>query len=102
MDNRDEWRERVKEIRANGTPWWYIHKSKKMATVIEGDQKAPFSIATTPRCRGGCYSFPWIYIYIVLFGPVKPELGVIPSGQENLSGAEHLNFPSRELKKENK
>ena len=37
------------------------------------------------------------YIYIVLFGPVKPELGVIPSGQENHSGAEHLNFPGGEL-----
>ena len=34
-------------------------------------------------------------IYI-LFGPVKPELGVIPSGQENHSGA-HLNFPGGEL-----
>ena len=33
----------------------------------------------------------------VLFGPVKPELGVIPSGQENHSRAEHLNFPGREL-----
>ena len=32
----------------------------KLATVVEGDPKAPFSIATTPRCRGGCYSFPWI------------------------------------------
>ena len=39
----------------------------------------------------------YIYIYIVLFGPVKPELGVIPSGQENHFGAEHLNFPGREL-----
>ena len=39
----------------------------------------------------------YIYIYIVLFGPVKPEVGVIPSGQENHSGAEHLNFPGREL-----
>ena len=29
----------------------------KLATVVEGDQKAPFSIATTPRCRGGRYSF---------------------------------------------
>ena len=38
-----------------------------------------------------------IYIYIVLFGPVKPKLGVIPSGQENHSRAEHLNFPGREL-----
>ena len=35
-------------------------KSKvKLATVVEGDQKAPFSIATKLRCRGGCYSFPW-------------------------------------------
>ena len=32
-----------------------------------------------------------------LFSPVKPELGVIPSGQENHSGAEHLNFPGGEL-----
>ena len=32
----------------------------KLATIVEGDQKAPLSIATTPRCRGGHYSFPWI------------------------------------------
>ena len=31
-----------------------------LAIVVEGDQKAPFSIATTPRWRGGRYSFPWI------------------------------------------
>ena len=31
----------------------------KLATVVEGDPKAPFSIATTPWCRGGCYSFPF-------------------------------------------
>ena len=29
----------------------------KLATVVKGDQKAPFSISTTPRCRGGRYSF---------------------------------------------
>ena len=29
-------------------------------TVVECDPKASFSIATTPRCRGGFYSFPWI------------------------------------------
>ena len=28
----------------------------KLATIVEGDPKAPFSIATTPRCRGGRYS----------------------------------------------
>ena len=34
---------------------------KMMATVVvEGDQKAPFSIANTPRCRRGCYFFLWI------------------------------------------
>ena len=32
----------------------------KLVTVVEGDQKAPFSIATTPRCKRGRYSFPWI------------------------------------------
>ena len=26
----------------------------------------------------------YIYIYIYIFGPVKPELGVIPSGQEGI------------------
>ena len=31
-----------------------------LATVAKGDQKAPFSITTTLRCRGGHYSFPWI------------------------------------------
>ena len=31
-----------------------------MAAVVEGDSKAPFSIATTPMCMGECYSFPTI------------------------------------------
>ena len=35
-------------------------KKVKLATVVEGDQKAPFSIATTQRCWGGRYSFPLI------------------------------------------
>ena len=30
----------------------------KLATVVEGDQKAPFSIATTLRRSGGRYFFP--------------------------------------------
>ena len=45
-----------------GTPdniYIYIVKVK-LVTVVKGDQKAPFSITTTPRCRGGCYSFPRI------------------------------------------
>ena len=29
-------------------------------TVVEGDQTADFSIATTPRFKGGRYVFTWI------------------------------------------
>ena len=43
------------------------------------------------------YIYIYIYIYIVLFGPVKPELGVIPSGQKKIFNSEHLNFSSKEL-----
>ena len=32
----------------------------KLAALVEGDPKAPFSIATTPRYRRGLYFFPWI------------------------------------------
>ena len=32
----------------------------KLATIVEGDPEAPFLIATTSRCRGGHYTFPWI------------------------------------------
>ena len=38
----------------------YIYNKVKLASIVKGDLKAPFSIATTPRHRGGCYSFPWI------------------------------------------
>ena len=45
-----------------------IPKAKKMVLFTsllnriskEGNQKAPFSIATTPRCSGRHYSFLWI------------------------------------------
>ena len=39
------------------------------------------------------------HIYIVLFGPVKPEVGVIPSAQKKKkhSTGEHLKFPGIEL-----
>ena len=32
----------------------------RLATLVEGDPKTPYSIATTSMCRGGCYSSPWI------------------------------------------
>ena len=44
----------------------------KLATAFESDQKAPFCIATTPRCRRGHYSFSliaplysWYVLYII-------------------------------------
>ena len=33
---------------------------KVMLATAEGNPKAPFSIATKPKYRGGHYSFPWI------------------------------------------
>ena len=32
----------------------------KLVTLVKGDPKAPFSIATEPRCRGGPDYFPLI------------------------------------------
>ena len=43
-------------------------KKVTLAIVVEGDPKAPFSIATTPRCRERHYSFPWIApLYLDLY-----------------------------------
>ena len=44
-----------------------------MATLVEGDSKAPFLIATTPRCRGGCYSFSWIALFYPWSLPYNAE-----------------------------
>ena len=38
----------------------YIKVKVKLTTLVEGDPKVPFSIATTLGCRGGCHSIPWI------------------------------------------
>ena len=41
--------------------------NSKLTTEVETDQKAHFSIATTPRCRGGRYSIPkeTKYVFII-------------------------------------
>ena len=41
MNDREGWRERVRDIRATSAIWWWWWKS---ATLVEGDPKAPFSI----------------------------------------------------------
>ena len=38
----------------------YVCIKVKLATIVEGNPKAPFSIATSPKCRGGRYS---MYVY---------------------------------------
>ena len=50
----------------------------KLATLVEGDQKAPFWVATTPRCMGGRYSIPWIGIMVRVFANSPGDLGSIP------------------------
>ena len=44
------------QVKSQYTTYIYM----KLVTVVEGDEKVPFSIATTPRYRGGRYSFPRI------------------------------------------
>ena len=36
------------------------YSKSKLATVVEGDPKAPFSTSTTPMSWGGRNSFTWI------------------------------------------
>ena len=74
-----------------------------MAIAVKGNPKASFSIATTSRCKGGWYSFPWIapldtyfimlsfkqrgikYHYWV-FGMTRPEIEPLSPGPLANSG----------------
>ena len=44
-----------------------------MTTVVEGDQKALFSIATIPRCKGGYYFFACIVPLYPWYVPYNAE-----------------------------
>ena len=69
----------------------YIYKVN-CPTVVEGNPKAPFSIAIKSGCRGGCYSFLWVapltldfyfIMLIVKWGGIKYnfcEFGITQSG----------------------
>ena len=37
-----------------------VYKQVKLATLVESELKATFSIATTLKYKGGRYSIPWI------------------------------------------
>ena len=45
----------------------------KLATVVEGDPKAPFSTATTLMSMGGRNSFPWIAPLYPWYVPYNAE-----------------------------
>ena len=52
----------------------WMEETRNKLTLVKGDPKAPFSIATTPRCRGGRYSFLWIallYLWSVPYNASK-------------------------------
>ena len=52
----------------------YIYKSKvKFATVVEGNPKAPFPVATTPKYQGGFSSFPWIAPFYPSYVPYNAQ-----------------------------
>ena len=53
---------------------YFLSWTKRYNRVIESDLKAPFSISTTPRCRGGRYSFVWIVPLYPWSVPYNAEL----------------------------
>ena len=89
-----------------------------MVTVVEGDPKAPFSISTTPRYKGGRYSFLWITpltldLYLIIqsveqggikyhfrvFGMIRPR---IKSRSLELLSNTLTILPMGQLKEQNK
>ena len=51
----------------------YVKVKVKLATFVEGDPMAPFSISTTPSFRGGRYFIPWISPLYPSSLPYDPE-----------------------------
>ena len=94
MNDREKWRERVRDIRASSTTWWW-----KLATIVKGDPKAPFSIATTPMCGRGHYSFPWVAPLYPWSVPYNAEHTIPPSPDDGSLEPKHysVNFLSINL-----
>ena len=54
--------------------WQSLHiHINKLATVVEGDPKVHFSLATTQSCRGGCCSFSRIVLLYPWYVPYNAE-----------------------------
>ena len=90
-------------------PGWLKRQTKILTLSLEDTRASEGNLNAYVSHLSLFYIYPlngyrelaiYIYIYIymcVIFGQVKPEFGVIPSGPENHSRAEHLNFPGRKL-----
>ena len=50
----------LKGLEMNYTKRYQVYCSLYLRNLVKGGPKAAFSIATTPRCRWGRNSFPWI------------------------------------------
>ena len=98
MNDREKWREGVRDICATSTTWWWwicnnirfhsveenCKESNHLRTVlylyiyiyiyiVEGDPRALFSIATTTRCRAGRNCIPSIAPLCPWFLPYNAE-----------------------------
>ena len=60
-------REKRRDLMIRIYTYIYIYIYSRWLAIVKGDLKTPFSIAITPRCRGGPNSFPWTYIYIYIY-----------------------------------
>ena len=64
-------------LQANNKDGHQLLFINKLTTLVEGDLKAPISTATTPRCRGGLYSIPWIAPLYSWFSPYNAASSTI-------------------------
>ena len=57
---------------------WQLEIKVKLVTFVESDSKAPFLIATTPRCKREYYSFPLIAPLYPWYAPYNTRCYQVP------------------------
>ena len=76
----------------------FIYIQVNWPTAFEGDPKALFLLATTPRCTGGRYSFSWIVPFTL--DPFFTMLSVKQGGIKNqFLSLSHIFFPDNILQR---
>ena len=76
MNDREEWRERVRDIRAASTIWWWWWWYIYIYIYKLGDRKASFTIAFTPRCNSlyRMFSKEALNTIFWVFGMTQPRI----------------------------